>query len=164
LELRQGTEKEFCGVLENLYLASIKRKGFRGLELEEFTRTQELLSPSEKMRFLVEYKDQEPAAVLLASLFGNTAVALLAATSEKGLSCGASQLVWYHAALAVKDAGIPILDLGGIDPVINPNVYNFKLSIGGEEIFHIGAFEAASGPLAGSVWSLAEKIYKFIRK
>jgi lipid II:glycine glycyltransferase (peptidoglycan interpeptide bridge formation enzyme) len=162
LELRQGTEDEFCGVLEKLYLASIKRKGFRGLDIDEFLKIQELLSLSEKMRFLVAYKDQEPLSVLLASELGDTGIVLLAATSEKGLSCGSSQFVWYHAALAAKEAGVRILDLGGIDPVKNPTVYKFKLSMGSEEVFHIGAFEAAANPIVKNVWRIAERVYKYI--
>jgi len=156
LQLHQGTDNEFCKVLNDLYLASIKRKGFKGLNPEELTRSHVLLSPSEKMRFFVASNDGEPVAILLASSLGDRSVVLLA--------CGASYIVWYRGALAAHDAGMKIYDLGGIDPIKNPKVYQFKSRIGGSEVFYIGAFEAASGSVARCVWSLAERIYRFVRK
>jgi hypothetical protein len=86
LELRQGTEDEFCNVLNDLYLASIRRKGFKGLNPEVFIRSQILLSPSEKLSFFVASPKGEPMSVLLASALGDTSLVLLAAANEKGLS------------------------------------------------------------------------------
>jgi lipid II:glycine glycyltransferase (peptidoglycan interpeptide bridge formation enzyme) len=164
LRIQQGTGEEFCTVLDNLYGKLLDRKGFKGLNPDEFIKAQSLLSNHEKMNFILASQDNEPAAILLSAPFGETSLVLLAAASETGLECGASYVVWYQGAIAANQAGMKYYDLGGIDQENNPKVYQFKSRIGGSEIFYIGAFEAASGLLAGSVWSLVERIYRGIRK
>ncbi len=164
MQLSRGTGNEFCKLLEDLYIESIRRKGFKGLNPEEFTRTQGLLLPSEKMDFFAVSQDGEPIAVLLSSSLGDTSLVLLAAANEKGLECGASYIVWYQGALAAKDAGMKAYDLGGIDKKHNPNVYQFKSRIGGEETCHIGAFEANINWIVKSIWRVAERIYRRIKR
>jgi lipid II:glycine glycyltransferase (peptidoglycan interpeptide bridge formation enzyme) len=164
LKLQQGTGEEFCKVLEDLYGRLITRKGFKGLNPNEFIKTQAMLSPSEKMNFIIVSQDGEPMAILLSAALGDTSLVLLASTSEKGLSCGASYLVWYQGALAAHNAGMKIYDLGGIDPVKNSQVYQFKSRIGGCDVSYIGAFEAISNPVVGAAWHLAERTYRYIGK
>ncbi len=162
LQLQQGTGEEFCRMLEDLYGRLVDRKGFKGLNPDEFIKTQSMLSSSEKMNFFLASQDGEPAAILVAAALGDTSVVLLASASEKGLSCGASYLVWYQGALAARDAGMKMYDLGGIDPVKNPKVYQFKSRIGGCDTYYIGAYEAAASPLVKGVWRIAERIYRYI--
>jgi len=164
IEIRQGHDREFCKILEDLYLASIKRKGFKGLDPQEFVKTQSMLSSSEKMNIIVAYLDGEPIAAHLASNLGDTGVVLLAASNEKGLTCGASYLIWYKGAVAACCAGMKRYDLGGIDPDSNPNVYQFKSRMGGKECFHIGAFEAYSSSHVKIIWRICERIYRHIKK
>jgi lipid II:glycine glycyltransferase (peptidoglycan interpeptide bridge formation enzyme) len=163
LEVTQGTGDEFCKVLEDLYLASIKRKGFKGLNPTEFTKAQVLLSTSEKMSFFVVSQDSEPVAMLLASALGDTSVVLLAAATEKGLACGASYIVWYQGAVAAHNAGLKTYDLGGIDPVNNPKVYQFKSRLGGQEMANIGVFEACSSRFKYYLWRVCEKAYNLVK-
>jgi lipid II:glycine glycyltransferase (peptidoglycan interpeptide bridge formation enzyme) len=160
----EGHDNEQCKILNDLYLASLKRKGFKGLDVWQFIEPQRMLSCAEKMNIIVAYCQGEPASVLLMSNLGDTAIVLLAASSEKGLVCGSSYLVWYRGALSALNAGMKRYDLGGIDPDNNPNVYQFKSRMGGEEAFHIGAFEACSSLRAKVSWRMAEKVYNWIRK
>lgn len=162
IEVQQGNGPEFMAILERLYLASVKRKNFKGLNPDEFTRPQALLSVDEKMSLLVAYKDAEPISVLLMSNLGDTSIVLLPATTEKGLKCWASYLVAFRGVIAAKNAGMKICDLGGIDPMKNPNLYLFKFGTGGNEVFHIGAFEAYTGPVAMSLWRVVERTYQLI--
>jgi lipid II:glycine glycyltransferase (peptidoglycan interpeptide bridge formation enzyme) len=164
LQIQQGAGEEFCRALDDLYVKLLNRKGFKGLDTQEFIKTQALLSPSEKMNFFLASQDGEPAAILLSSALGDTSLVLLAAVSEKGLDCGASYVVWYQGAVAAHDAGMKIYDLGGIDPVNNPKVFQFKSRIGGLDMSSIGAFESASNPMAKGIWRAVERIYRFIRK
>jgi lipid II:glycine glycyltransferase (peptidoglycan interpeptide bridge formation enzyme) len=164
IEIRKGHNGGFCKILEELYLASLQRKGFRGLNPEEFIRPQLILSPSEKMSIIVAYCNGDPVSVHLESNLGDTAVVLLSATNKQGLSCGSSYLVWYQGAISALHAGMKLYDLGGIDPDNNPNVYQFKSRMGGKEAFHIGTFEAYSGLMAKNIWRAAEKVYRLIKK
>jgi hypothetical protein len=164
LVMQQGTGEEYCAVLRDLYVKLVARKGFKGLDPDEFIKTQAMLSPSEKMNFFLASQDGQPAAILLSSSLGDTSIVLLVSASDIGLSCGASYLVWYQGATAAFDAGMKIYDLGGIDPVGNPNVYHFKSKIGGCDTSYIGAYEAASGLMVKSVWRAVETIYNIFKK
>lgn len=164
IEIREGNDERFCEILEKLYLTSLKRKGFKGLDPKEFIRPQFNLSASEKMNIIVAYYDGEPVAVLLVSNLGDTSVVLLAASNEQGLSCGASYLVWYRGAISALDKSMKWYDLGGVDPINNPNIFQFKSRMGGVERFHLGAYEAYSNPTVKHILSMAEKFYRKIKK
>jgi lipid II:glycine glycyltransferase (peptidoglycan interpeptide bridge formation enzyme) len=164
IEIKQAGSKEFCDILEKLYLLSLQRKKFKGLNPQEFIRPQLMLSNDEKMNITVAYCDGEPVAVHLASNLGDTAVVLLAASNEKGLACGASYLVWYSGAVSALRAGMRGYDLGGIDPDSNPNVYQFKSRMGGDEVLNIGAFETCTNSVVKGLWRIAEKTYMLIKK
>jgi hypothetical protein len=164
IEIKQASSKEFCDILEKLYLLSLQRKKFKGLNPEEFTQTQAALSTPEKMNIVLAYKDGEPVAAHLASNLGDTAVVLLAASNEEGLACGSSYLIWYKGAISALHAGMKWYDLGGIDPINNPTVCQFKSRMGGQEAFHIGAFDAFSSLRAKAMWRIAEKISKLVKR
>jgi hypothetical protein len=161
IEVREGYNGEFCKILEDLYLASIKRKNFKGLDPQEFLRPQLKLSAAEKMNIIVAYFDSESVSVHLASNLGSTSVALLVANNEKGLACGSSYLVWWKALLAGKRAGMKRYDLGGIDPENNPGSYRFKSQISTQESYDIGTFDACSGLYAKTIWHAGDKIHRF---
>jgi len=163
IQIRQGHNDEFCKILEELYLASLKRKGFKGLDVQEFIRPQQMLSSAEKMNIIIAYCDGEPVSTHLANNLGDTALVLLAASNEKGLACGASYLIWYRGAVSAFNAGMRWYDLGGIDPDNNPNVYQFKSRMGGDEVLHIGAFEACSSGIVKAVWHIGNKVYQRIK-
>ncbi len=55
-------------------------------------------------------------------------------------------------------------DLGGIDPKNNPNVYQFKSRMGGEEHFYIGAFEACTNSIVKNLWRVVETFYRCLKK
>ncbi len=164
IEIREGCDETFCEILKELYLASLKRKGFKGLDVQEFIKTQQILSSAEKMNIIVAYLDGEPIAAHLASNLGDTGVVLLAASSEKGLACGASYLIWYKGAVAAWRAGMKRYDLGGIDPDNNASVYRFKSRMGGKECLYIGVFEAYDKLFAKMIWKITEKGYRFLTR
>lgn len=163
IEIRESSDDKYLKILKEWYISSQKRKKFKGLDVQVFIRTQQLLLPGQKMNVVLAYDSSEPLTADVTSYLGDTAVGILQASSEKGLQCGASYLVWWSALLAAKHAGMKSYDLGGIDPDNNPNVYQFKLRMGGEEAFYIGAFEAYSSLRARIIWRTCERIYRYLK-
>lgn len=164
IEIRQGKDLEYFDVLKKLYWSALDRKQFKGLDPEEFSKTQNLLATSEKMNVVVAYYQAEPVAAHITSHLGNTALGILAASSKKGLDCWASYLIWWKTLLAAKHAGMKIYDLAGIDTKGNPSVYQFKLRMGTEEAYHIGTFETCTNLRVKTTWRIAEKAYNVIKK
>lgn len=164
IKIREEANADCFETLGKLYLSSIKRKRFRGLDPRVFIRTQQLLSSHEKTHVMLAYYEGEPVTAYSVSYLGDTAGQGIGACSENGLRCGASYLVWWRALLSARQAGMKYFDLGGIDPANNPGVYHFKKGLGGTEAFHIGAFEACNSSLVKGTWRLAEKLYTLVKK
>jgi len=164
IEIRQGEDEQFFDILDALYADSLRRKRFKGLDPQEFSEPQRSLSDRDKMTIIVARSEGEPVSVVLTSNLGDTAIVLLAAANECGLKCGSSYVTWYQGAIAAMRAGMKWCDLGGVDPENNPNVYQFKSRMGGEEVFHIGSFEAHTGSAVRNVWHAAEKIYRAVKR
>jgi hypothetical protein len=163
VETRDGTGEEFCRIIEELYLVVKGRKGFKGLDPAEFTKTQRLLSAAEKINIIVAYHKGEPVAAHMASNLGDTSVVLLAASNEKGYTCFASYLVWWRGAVSAHRAGMKWYDLGGIDPGKVPGVSRFKLRMGGTEYYHIGLFAAYRNWGVRKIWRNAELLYSLVK-
>jgi lipid II:glycine glycyltransferase (peptidoglycan interpeptide bridge formation enzyme) len=164
IEIRECRGGKFCQILRDLYGVMVNRKGFVASNPDEFIKPQLRLSPAEKLNFVAAYCDGEPVSVHVGSNLGTTGVALLAATDEKGLACGASYLVWWKACVAAKNAGMKQYDLGGIDPEKDPGCYQFKSHISRQESVSIGAFEAYSSLPVRAVWHASMKVYNLIRR
>ena len=163
VEIRQGTSDKYFSIFESLYRSTVERKHFTGLDIEEFSKSQQALDERQKMNVIAAYLDGEPVSAHVSSYLGDTAIVLFAAGNDAALKCGASNLVWWRSLLAARKAGMKSCDLGGIDPVGNPGVYQFKSRMGGKEIFHIGTFEACRGSCIRGVWRLTEKLHTIIK-
>ena len=125
------------------------RKDFVGLDSNIFSETQHYLPSTSKIEIIIAKDEEgEPVCAHATSFFGETALGIIAASSEKGLRMNASHLVWWHTLIQSKDRGATIYDLGGIDPIKNPNVYHFKMHMGTSEIKSIGCFDFYSGPIS----------------
>jgi lipid II:glycine glycyltransferase (peptidoglycan interpeptide bridge formation enzyme) len=148
---------------DKIYQRSQERKKFRGLNVQEFIQTQNKLLDTQKINITVVKKDNEFLSIDINSYLGDTSLGLFQATSEHGLSLGASYLAWWAAFLAAKRAGMRRYDMGGIDPVGNPNVYQFKLRIGGDEATHIGCYDAYASKRAKHLFSIVEYLYRLIK-
>lgn len=163
LEIKEGTDNKYFEVLEKMYLCAKRRKGFKGLDPQEFVRVQYSLSEKEKMNVVTAYCDGEPVASHASSHLGETALGTLAACNEKGLECSASYLVWWRTFLAAKRAGMKRYDLGGINPAKNPTVYQFKQRMGAQEIRYIGEYEIYTCSAVKQLWRLADKARSVVK-
>jgi len=164
IEIKQSSNSEYFDILENLYWAAIKRKGFKGLDPKEFSRPQPMLSPQEKLSVTIAYFDGCPVTALATSNLGDTAVDILAANTQKALECGSSFLTYWTAFCTSKQCGMKRYDLGGIDPQKNPSVYEFKRRTGGKETIHIGAFEICENSIVKKIWHAADRAYRLLKK
>lgn len=164
VRIEQERSSSHFDVFERLYADAIKRKGFSGINPQEFAAPQRLLSPQEKMTVTAAYFEGEPTTVLVTSNLGDTAVDILAANSEKAMQCGSSFLVYWNAFCASKRVGMKRYDLGGIDPENNAAVCNFKRGTRGEEVFHIGVFDICANSLVRSIWRLGQRARRLVGK
>ncbi len=158
LEVKQGYNERLFQILADLYKQSKGRKGFDGLEIEEFNTPQSLLSESEKMKVLVAFYEDKPASALLSAEKGDRSIVLLAASNEIGLEKGSSYLLWYQACISAHNKGLKWCDLGGIDPENNPNVYKFKSRLGGKDIYHVGCYDIFKSATSMFMMKLIENI------
>lgn len=163
LEIVECDSDESFGILGKLYLETLQRKGFKGLDPQEFIRTQRMLLPAERMRLIMAYCDGVPVSAHLTSNLGDSAVFLLGGSSEEGLARRASYLSWWRAITFSNQMGMKRYDVGGVDFEKNPTVSRFKAGIGGNDVLYIGAFEACTRPSIKALWRAAEGIYNLMK-
>ncbi len=161
LTVSESNDMKYLHVLDNLYRYSQKKKQFRGLDLEEYIRTQEQLLTDQKMNAVIISEKGEPLSVDVNSYLGDTCLGLFQSTSQRGLEINASYLVWWETFLAARRAGMKRYDMGGVDPAKNASVYQFKKRIGGDEVFQVGCLEAYANPLAARIWKVLSRIHEW---
>lgn len=164
LTVSEHDGQEAFAVLERLYLEVVQRKKFQPTDHNVFAAAQRELSTAEKMSMIWAYRDGEPAVCHLASNLGDTGVFLIGASSGIGLTCRAAYLAWWRALLLANRLGMKRYDVGGIDFETTPNVSRFKAGLGGDEVFHIGIFEAYLGPAVKTIWHVTAKAYDLLRR
>jgi lipid II:glycine glycyltransferase (peptidoglycan interpeptide bridge formation enzyme) len=164
IEIRKGINKEYLDILEQIYDSARHRKSFKGLDPRTFIKAQKLLPESEKMNVVVAFSGGEPLTAHVTSHLGDTALGILAGSTEKGLELSSSYLVWWHTLLAAKQAGMLRYDLGGTDPVNNPDIHQFKLRMGSEQVRYIGTFDICAGLLTRVLWYSADRAYRIITR
>ena len=91
-------------------------------------------------------KDGAPLAIRGALLFNETAWDFIAVTTPAGRKKYASHAVFWALAEQCFQLGIKQFDLGGIDPVNNRGVYDFKKGTGTVQVDYLGEWEI-SNPL-----------------
>ncbi len=159
--IESGTDQIYWSILKSLYEKSKKRKDFIGIEADIFSETQQFLSSASKIEIIVAKDEKgEPVCAHATSLFGETALGIIAASSETGLRMNASHLVWWHTLLHAKDKGATTYDLAGIDPIKNNSVYQFKMHMGASAIKSIGCFDFCTNTISGIIKYLIDIIKK----
>jgi len=164
LVFKEDTSDEFFDILKCLYAQAKERKGFAGIDAEDFAEAQKLFPEEDKPKILIAYHENEPISAHATAHVGLTAEPLIAANTPNGLKYGSSYLIWWKAYLRAKELGMRYYNLGGIDEKLNPKGYLFKKRMGGKEVFHIGAFEICKNPIIKKIWRAAEWAYRLIQK
>ena len=100
-----------------------------------------LTGPDYALEILIATKDGRDVAGIVVGTAGQTANYLFGATSEAGRPVRAGYFLTWEGIRLAKERGLAWYDLGGVDPVGNPDVARFKERMGGVAI-GAAAFEA----------------------
>jgi lipid II:glycine glycyltransferase (peptidoglycan interpeptide bridge formation enzyme) len=164
IENIEGTGGQLFAKVLELYSQAKQRKGFKGVDATVFSGMQEMLPENEKAKIIICYSEGKPITVHVTTHYGNTALPIITANNEAGLKLGSSYIVWWKAFVEAKTLGMEYYDLGGIDKVANPQGYQFKKHLGGDEIFHIGSYEICKNEFMRVLWRNAERAYNLKKK
>ncbi len=165
LLLKRSTERSAFDAFLMLHEQMKEKKGFHtDLDGEFYRMLQSMLPESERFEILLACNKSAPdraVAGLVLSLLGDTQVYLLGASDATGRDLRASYALHWEAIENAKARGLSWYDLGGIDPVENPGVYEFKNGMGGIDVCAAGPFESVLPGWRGRLTRLAEE---FVRK
>jgi hypothetical protein len=158
LQIAEGEGTELYQTFLDIYRQMWARKRFDegGVDVDEFGRIQESLSPSQKMRILICSQGATPVAGVVYSAMGNSAVYLLGATSDDGLKAKGAYLSQWTVIKWLKEHGFKYYDLGGINPERNPGVYHFKSGFSGQDVTRIAPLASCENPLSSLSMRAAE--------
>jgi len=149
LTVRSGSGIAEFEAFSFIYKEMRRRKSFEStVDIDEFASMQRDLPEPQRMRVLICEQRGVPAAGLVASALGDTAIYLLGATSDQGLNTKGAYLLQWSLIKWLKDQGVRWYDLGGIDPEQNPGVYHFKRGISGVDICQISPLVASNSSLS----------------
>jgi hypothetical protein len=165
LTLHTGTAKDLLDRFCPLFLELIKRKGFCvELSGEFFRDLQERMDAGEEFRIKLVESEGQLVAGHVASVLGQTSVALLVASNQAGNDLKATHLLHWKTLVEAKESGCSWYDLGGIDPKLAPGVYQFKRLIRGTDVRAHGPFECHPSHIRAQITHFAEKVYRRLRR
>lgn len=120
----------------------------KGLEQKQSREEIEHLKNLKGRMILYRCDDEEGAPLSLRGciIVGDRASSWLAASNERGRDLLASYAVFWGLVQECQRLNVKSLDLGGIDPIINPGVYRFKKGTGSVPIEYLGEWDWASSP------------------
>jgi lipid II:glycine glycyltransferase (peptidoglycan interpeptide bridge formation enzyme) len=95
-------------------------------DIEHHRRLHGMLPAELKMDVVLAREDGRPCAGAIVATAGDTAVYLFGATNEAGMRSSGAYLVQWEVLKRLKDRGIRLYDLHGINPELNPGTYHFK--------------------------------------
>jgi hypothetical protein len=141
LAVRAGTRPEDFASYIAMHCEMLARKRFAASsDVAEFARMQQHLPTNQQMIILTCEQDGIPAAGLVGSSMGSSAIYLFGATTEQGMRSKGAYLLQWHMIQWLKQRGIARYDLGGINPETNPGVYHFKAGLAGRDLSYVAPF------------------------
>ena len=122
------------------------------------TAIERLLSCFGKRVVIVKAHDETGAVLALraAVVVGHNAYDFLAATSQEGRKAYASNMALDVLLGLLAERGIQHYDFGGVDPINNKGVFDFKHGAGGTEATYVGEYDTTSPKFA--TWVLAKLV------
>lgn len=156
LEIEAGTADELFADFVTMYREMVTRKGFvEPNDINQFREIQQRLPEAMKMKIVLCRAGGQTCAGAIASALGQTGVYLFGATSNAGLKSRGSYALQWRLVQTLKEEGLRVYDLNGINPEKNPGTYKFKADLAGGngmDVFFLGRFDAqGAGP---SSWFL----------
>lgn len=157
LEVVEGSSDDLVEDIQSIYMEMVSRKGFTASEaITNFKRLQDLLPDGDKLRISLCRQNGALCAGLVWSAIGDTGIELIAATSDAGTQLGGSHLLRWKLIEKLKEQGVILYDLSGINPARNPGTCRFKKELAGShgrDVFYLGRFDASPGLLS---WALIQ--------
>jgi Acetyltransferase (GNAT) domain len=161
LQVTAGREPALLHEFEPLFAELVARKSF-GVDLGAgfYAQLQGRLPEAERVHVAIARVDGRPAAGVVASMHGDTAVYLLGASNDAGRATNAAYLLQWKVIEEAARRGCRRYDLGGIDPDNNPGVHRFKQRMGGAEMVAPGPYELAPGRARAAAVRAAERAFR----
>jgi lipid II:glycine glycyltransferase (peptidoglycan interpeptide bridge formation enzyme) len=158
-KLRDGTGDDLYNMFSDIYNEMYSRKQYKtDIDISEFYEIQKDLPANQKMHIMICMKDDVPAAGLVSSLIGNTAITILGATTDIGLKTYGAYFLRWKLFEQIKNKGLIYLDQGGIDKVKNPGGYTFKSGMGGIETSQLGIYDTCNNLILKNIIQIGEKL------
>lgn len=160
LTIRTGNSSEIMQEFNELFDRFIRHKQFSvDLDAEFFSCVQSNTDEASYFDVSLVEHNEHVVAGQVTSMLGDTCIYLLGARENEDLSTKASYLLQWNAITTAKRQGFGWYDLGGIDPIANPGVYDFKKGLGGKEVLSPGVFEATPSGVMGNVMRRAVDLH-----
>lgn len=141
-----------------------ERKGFAvAQDCAFFARVAEACTGGETFLVHSVHRDGELLSAHIGAYSGRFATYLLGATSARGRDLRAAYVAQWAVIQTARNRGIGWYDLGGIDPVLNENVYHFKVRMGGLDITTPGGMAVARPGLRPRLLRAARRLYQRYR-
>jgi len=163
-EIVEGKSEEMIEGFMAAYAQLIERKQFAlpstYLHLKEI---QERLPEEMKMKVSLCRSAEGVCAGLVVSTLGKMGIDLYAATTDLGMHNFASYLVRWKMLEEMKQCGMSIYNLNGINPETNPGTYRFKRGLAyrnGRDVYYLGRFDATPGFFHRVPVKLADQLRK----
>ena len=164
LEVDFGHGLDLFDDFKGLFTELVERKSLSvDLGSDFYGGVQSHLSDDERFHIGIARVDGEPAAGVVASILGNTAVYLLGASNEVGRKSKAAYLLQWKVIEAAAARGCNWYDLGGVNPEDNPGVYRFKDRMGGVDL-SAPTYEIAPGRIRHSAIRVGEQLFRAAAK
>jgi lipid II:glycine glycyltransferase (peptidoglycan interpeptide bridge formation enzyme) len=161
LKIVSGSDSELYEIFIQLYEQMHEIKKFKEfVSVKGMYKVNKNLSNEFKLQIFIAFKDDKPVSGLVGTTIGNTSIYLLGASNKKGREVNSSYLLQWEMIKWSKIMNCCRYDLGGINRVINPGVYQFKKGISKQEIFGIGTFETYNSKITKLIVNLGEFIQR----
>ncbi|MBI2789627.1 MAG: GNAT family N-acetyltransferase [Elusimicrobia bacterium] len=150
-----GRSPELLRRYQPLHDALCVRKGLHGqrLSVADLERMTDVLGDS-ILFFIVSAggKDGCGGAIWVQ---GDRAWFALSAADEHGLRLNLPNAMYWQVMRRLKEMGVEVFDVTGIDPAENPGVYNFKRGLGLPPVETLGEWQWATAPWLGRAFDAA---------
>jgi len=162
LEIIEGVEDDWAEVFLRLYREMQRRKDSPRIpDVAYFRDVQRDLPDPLKMRILICKHLGDPVAGLVVSPMGSSALALFAATGDKGLDLRGSYLLHWRMLETLKAKNFRWFDLGGVNHETYPGLAQFKAGLAGKlgrEIERVGQFQACESTMSNLLVKMGDQL------
>lgn len=150
-----GRSRELLGRYQPLHDALCARKGLSGQRVShsELERMTDILG--ESILFSVVSASGADGAGGAIWIHGDRAWFALSAADDQGLRLNLPNLLYWRAIGRLKEMGVSVFDVTGIDPAENPGVYDFKKGLGVPPVETLGEWQWATTPWLSRVFDAA---------